>query len=83
MEGNKRKGAAFAPLFYFCEMTEEELKEMHERLVSKSYYQVEVVAIRFYHLKVYNEALNENCSSCVRESYDRLKKWYHGQIEKV
>lgn len=63
-------------------MTPEELKEMHERLVSKSYYQVEVVTIRFYHLKVYNEELNEKCSACIRDSYIRLKKWYHAQLAK-
>ena len=64
-------------------MTTDELKEMHEKLVSKSYYDVPIPTIRFYHLKVYNEALNESCSACIRDSYIRLKKWYHAQIEKV
>jgi hypothetical protein len=64
-------------------MTIEELKEMQEKLVSKSYYEVSIPTIRFYHLKVYGEPLNESCSACIRDSYVRLKKWYHAQIEKV
>jgi len=70
--------------FYFCIMTNINLlTEINENIVSKGFYTVDAVKIRYYYKEVYKTELKENCSSCLRDAYQMLIKYYRGNIDKA
>lgn len=70
--------------FYFCVMTNINLlTEINENIVSKGFYTVDAVKIRYYYKEVYKTELKENCSSCLRDAYQMLIKYYQGNIDKA
>jgi hypothetical protein len=64
-----------ARLFYFCEM--DLLNEIHEHIVSKTYFEVSTVKIEYYYKKVYGKELNKKCSQCIIDAHTMLKRYFH------
>ena len=64
-------------------VTEIFLSELHEHIVSKGLYEVEMPKLEYYFKKIYSKELNKSCSSCVIEAQSMIKGYYRAHIKKI
>jgi hypothetical protein len=56
------------------------LNEIHAEIISKGFYSIEPVKIRYYYKAIYNKELNNGCSSCLIDAVVSIKNYYRGAI---
>jgi hypothetical protein len=64
-------------------VTEIFLSELHEHIVSKGLYEVEIPKLEYYYKKIYSKELNKSCSSCVIEAQSMIQGYYRAHIKKI
>jgi hypothetical protein len=61
-------------------VSEDVLIEIHEQIVTKSVYEIQVSTLDYYYKLIYSKGINNKCSQCLIDAHVQIKRFYRAKV---